>query len=204
MSDQTNQDDKINSLLTGLIIFLVLMVVWKCNTNNNYPSSGLKLSCGCHGDKCRCKGYSWKSKKNKHTGCSGGSRREPMNDGGTPSLAERERIASSSGSIAAEQGYSEGDNYSDEVVKNMGLEVGVGVSHKRYCDSLAFSGMPTGASSCTELEETGRSINTSNFVGLTARKFCRSRALAVPGSTARTTSSKDIIEHCNIGEDCLI
>ena len=121
-----------------------------------------------------------------------------------PTLAQREKIASSSGSTKAQQNFLAGDNYSDEVVKKMGLEVDVGVSHKRYCDSLAFSGMPTGASSCTELSEMGRSINTSNFVGLTSRKWCRSRALAVPGPTARTTSSKDIIENCGIDADSLI
>ena len=129
-----------------------------------------------------------------------------MKSGGNafPTLAEREKIASSSGSTKVEDELINGDNYSDEVVKKMGLEVDVGVSHKRYCDSLSFSGMPTGASSCSELEETGRSINTSNFVGLTARKFCRARALAVPSSSARTTSSKDIIENCGIDDNALI
>jgi hypothetical protein len=86
----------------------------------------------------------------------------------------------------------------------MSLEVEVGASHKRYCNSLSFAGLPTGSSACTELEETGRSINTSNFVGLTARKFCKARNLAIPAAYARTTSSKDIIEWCGIPDDSLI
>jgi len=120
---------------------------------------------------------------------------------GALSMAQREKIASGMGSTFPEDLLT--DNY-DDSVKKMGLETGVGASHKRYCDSLSFSGMPTGASSCTELEEIGRSINTSNFVGLTARKFCRARALAVPAPDARVTSSKDIIENCGIDDTDLI
>jgi hypothetical protein len=201
-------NDKIDSVLTGMIILLVLIVVWKWHQGSSY-GTGLKLSCRCSGGKCRCSGSTWGPAPRRPGGkaCSRPVRsREGMQDKREPfsSLAEREKIAASSGSTKVANDILSGGSYSDEAVKNMGLEADVGASHKRYCDSLSFSGMPTGASSCSELEETGRSINTSNFVGLTARKFCRARALATPGPTARTTSSKDIIENCGIDENDLI
>jgi hypothetical protein len=90
------------------------------------------------------------------------------------------------------------------VIQDMSLEDGVGDSHKSYCDSLSFAGLPTGASSCTTLEETGRSYGTADFVGLTARKFCKARQLATPGEDARVTPSQNITEWCDIGMDELV
>ena len=92
-------------------------------------------------------------------------------------------------------------DWQGSITKGMALEDGVSESHSRYCDSLSFAGMPTGASSCTTLEETGRSEGTANFVGLTSRKFCKARQYAAPGCDARQTPSHMPTEWCNIDED---
>lgn len=102
---------------------------------------------------------------------------------------------------AADQDLSD---WSGSVTKGIALEDGVSESHQRYCDSLSFAGMPTGASSCTTLEETGRSYGTSDFVGLTARKFCKARQIASPGCDARQTPSQNITEWCNVDMDELV
>lgn len=95
-------------------------------------------------------------------------------------------------------------DWSGSVTKGIALEDGVSESHQRYCDSLSFAGMPTGASACTTLEETGRSYGTSDFVGLTARKFCKARQLAAPGCDARQTTSQNITEWCNVDMNELV
>jgi hypothetical protein len=95
------------------------------------------------------------------------------------------------------------DDYS-AVIKDMSLETNVSESHKSYCDSLAFAGLPTGASSCTTLEETGRSYGTADFVGLTSRKFCKARQLATPASDSRRTPSHVSKEWCDIDMDELV
>ena len=95
-------------------------------------------------------------------------------------------------------------DWQGSITKGMSLEEGVSESHARYCDSLSFAGMPTGASSCTTLEENGRSEGTANFVGLTARKFCKARQLAAPGCDARQTPSHMPTEWCNIDMDGLV
>jgi hypothetical protein len=102
---------------------------------------------------------------------------------------------------AAEKNMSD---WSGSITKGIALEDGVSDSHQRYCDSLSFAGMPTGASSCTTLEETGRSYGTSDFVGLTARKFCKARQLASPGCDSRQTPSQNITEWCNIDMNELV
>jgi hypothetical protein len=207
-------NDQIDSVLTGVIILLVLIVVWKWVFTSPYKT-GFKLSCGCTGNICRCRGSAWGPVQQQPRRKSGGCNHNPRGNNinvenmhgrkeSFSTMEDRERIASSNGHYMNEEDLLLGGDYSGDSVKKMGLESDVGASHKRYCDSLSFSGMPTGASACTTLEETGRSINTSNFVGLTARKFCRARALATPSSTARTTSSKDIIENCGMDSESLI
>jgi hypothetical protein len=91
-----------------------------------------------------------------------------------------------------------------ESTKKMALEDTVGTSHQKWCDSLNFNGLSTGASSCTTLEETGRSYGTADFVGLTARKFCKARQMATPADDSRVTPSQSIEEWCHIAMDSLI
>jgi hypothetical protein len=67
-----------------------------------------------------------------------------------------------------------------------------------------MNGVPTGASSCTTLEETGRSYGTANYVGLTGPKWCKARQLATPAPDARVTPSQNIEEWCNIAMDALV
>ena len=94
-------------------------------------------------------------------------------------------------------------NY-QEATKNMGLESTVESSHKKWCDALSYNGISTGASSNTMLEETGRSYGTSDYVGLTSRKWCKARRLAKPADDSRVTPSSDVLEHCDISMDSLI
>lgn len=89
-------------------------------------------------------------------------------------------------------------DYSGDVVQKMALEPEVMNSQKDYVNGLGFAGLPTGASHETTLEEMGRSANTSNFVGLTARKWCKSRQLATPASDSRVVPTETIKEFCNI------
>ena len=88
--------------------------------------------------------------------------------------------------------------------EDIGVDQSVGDSHQDWCNSLTMNGVPTGASSCTTLEETGRSYGTSNFHGLTARKWCKARQLATPAPDARVTPSQNIKEWCDISMDELI
>lgn len=246
----------IDSILTGIIVLLVIVIVYRWHQSGSC-GSGIKLHCGCNAGRCVCRGVSWSSvprcpggsacacgcargqcscpstcmcqKKAAQRSLQNGARStlggaggagvaEGMNDVGLqgihpkadPSvaaydltLAERERIASSSGVTKVEQQYADGD-YS-QAVQAMALEADVGISHKRYCDSLSFAGMPTGSSSCTLLAEPdGRSVGVSSYVGLTRRKWCRARNLAIPAASARQTTSVDVIEPCGIGPDSLV
>jgi hypothetical protein len=211
---------QLDNVLTGVIIVLVMIVVWRWYSTSSSCGSGLRMTCGCKMGQCRCRGTSW--------GPSGGDMLQRTMTGATASKpAEKSKLAGlvaletagskegmtdpmeeriarvqNDGPIWRESEMVEGDF--DAAVKDMALEVSVDASHKRYCDSLSFAGMPTGASACTTLSEVGRSINTSNFVGLTARKFCKARNLAVPGESARGTSSWTADQYCDIQMDELI
>jgi len=93
------------------------------------------------------------------------------------------------------------------MTQSMALEQGSEgpkASHEKWVDSLIMNGMATGASSNTVLEETGRSYGSSDYVGLTARKFCKARQLAAPADDARQTTSYDSEEYCDIKMDELI
>ena len=95
-------------------------------------------------------------------------------------------------------------NYSGDTVQQMALEPEVLQSQKDYIDGLGFSGLPTGSSHETTLEETGRSYGTASFVGLSQRKFCKARQMAAPAPDARSVPSETIREWCNIDENELI
>jgi hypothetical protein len=89
-------------------------------------------------------------------------------------------------------------NYSGDTVQKMSLESEIYKSQSDYINGLGFSGLPTGSSHETVLEETGRSYGTADFVGLTARKFCKARQMATPAEDARTVPTETIKEWCNI------
>jgi hypothetical protein len=89
-------------------------------------------------------------------------------------------------------------NYSGDTVQKMSLESEIYKSQSDYINGLGFSGLPTGSSHETVLEETGRSYGTADYVGLTARKFCKARQMAKPDEDARTVPTETSKEWCNI------
>jgi hypothetical protein len=95
-------------------------------------------------------------------------------------------------------------NYSGDTVQKMALEPAVIKSQQDYLNGLGFSGLPQGSSQETVLEETGRSYGTADYVGLSARKFCRARQLVQQDPSARVVPSETIKEWCDIGMDELI
>ena len=124
----------------------------------------------------------------------GQRRREPMESTGKLDNAGNEIMDIGSEGLGAP---TPAGNY-QEATKNMGLEPSVESSHKKWSSALALNGMSTGASSSTMLEETGRSYGTSDYVGLTSRKWCKARRLAQPADDSRVTPSSDVLEYCDI------
>ena len=211
---------EIDSTLSGIIILLLIVVVWKWHSSSSCGDR-MKLSCGCQHGKCRCRGYSQRSVMR---GCPGGRGClcgcasgqcgcPPSCPCNKPRNGQRETKEgfTPKGAVAQVTGSGPNppvpsmttDNYG-EIIKDMSLEGGVADSHSRYCDSLSFAGMPTGSSACTQLEETGRSYGTANFVGLTQRKWCKSRALAKPAPDSRVTPTWESNEFCDIDMDELV
>jgi hypothetical protein len=103
-----------------------------------------------------------------------------------------------------EVGSPDSYSYSGDTVQKMALEPSIQQSQKDYIDGLGFAGLPTGSSHESVLEETGRSYGTSDFVGLTQRKFCKARQMAVPDENARTVPTSTTKEWCHIDMDELI
>lgn len=209
---------EIDSTLSGIIIILLLVVVWKWNESRaSCGKSGSRLSCGCNPGRCMCQGRSQgfvrpgncPGGRGCSCGCSLGRCGCPPNcscnsEGETEGFTPKDAVNRVTGSgPMPDTAATETNDYS-AAIKDMSLEAGVGDSHNRYCDSLSFSGMPTGSSACTELEETGRSYGTANFVGLTQRKWCKARNLAMPAEDARVTPSYNINEYCSLEMDALI
>jgi len=213
---------ELDNVLSGIIVLLLIIVVWKWyNGRSSCDESNMTLSCGCRKGYCRCRGMASVTLPQRGR-CPGGNKcgcgcpsgrcgcdnscpcqrdarlrassgREGMSND------EAERRVVSAGPIPP-AGDLFNQDYS-EVTKEMALESGSegpSASHKRWCDSLMLNGMATGASSCTILEETGRSYGTSDYVGLTARKFCKARQLAAPAEDARQTASHTNDEYCNV------
>jgi hypothetical protein len=190
--------EQFDNILTGIIILLVILVVWKWYGNRAGCGSGeIKLSCGCETGKCRCKGMT-------HT-------RQPRvdsNKGVKPKCKLSERMVGADGvpmnsnniitSAPTDTIDISTDNSYSEATQRMGLEQDVSDSHKRYVNDLYSSGLPTGASASSILEETGRSYGTADFHGLTARKWCKARQMATPAAGSRVVPSHDILENCNI------
>ena len=200
----------LDGILTGIIILLLVMVVYKWCGNRicrSKVTDYATCTCTCKGNVCHCA----KMKKSRCPGgckcgcppgqCKCGPGCKCMREGFEETGPDPAHVESSGPQPATAAEATQ--NYA-EVIQDMSLEAGVADSHKSYCDSLAFAGLPTGASSCTTLEETGRSYGTADFVGLTARKFCKARQLATPAADARVTPSQSITEWCDIGMDELV
>lgn len=191
----------VDSILSGVIVLLLIIVVWKWYSDSCDENS-MVMSCGCKKGRCRCRGVI-KTSVPIGGGCQGGiTGREGMSIGDIGDAINRVTGGGPSSSTAAQmtQDYS-------AMTQKMALEQGSEgpkASHEKWVDSLMMNGMATGASSNTLLEETGRSYGSSDYVGLTARKFCKARQLAAPADDARQTTSYDSEEYCNIKMDELI
>ena len=209
--NNTNYD----SILSGVIILLLIVVVWKWYSGKSKcGESTLTLACGCKNGRCRCRGRS-KISRMKPSVCPDS---DPSNYRSQYNNQESDREGLSnmknnsndsiiehitgSGPLSDSQSFVNNDY--QETTKKMALENNVSNSHQKWCDSLNFNGLSTGASSCTTLEETGRSYGTADFVGLTSRKWCKARQMATPADDARTTPSQDIQEWCNVALDAMI
>lgn len=220
-------DKEIDSVLSGIIILLLLIVVWKWHSgNSSCGQSNMTISCGCKLGRCRCRGMSNVSVMRRGR-CSGGNGCgcgcHPGRCGCTGNCGCQHNARSNvegmigdnvTGQYGVRHVTGSGANpvpasivtqdYSGTAIKGMSLENEVEDSHNTWCDQLSFAGMPTGSSSCTVLEETGRSYGTADYVGLTSRKFCKARQLAIPAPDARVTPSQSITEWCGVEMDELV
>ena len=189
--------EQFDNILTGIIILLVILVVWKWYGNNSECDSGeTKLSCGCNLGKCMCQ-----KARIHQSNAMGGNQRVSSRYSSEGMTDNRAIPMDSNGVITSAPtdsiDVSSNDSYS-ETTKNMGLEQEVSDSHKRYVNDLYSSGLPTGASAASILEETGRSYGTADYHGLTKRKWCKARQMATPADGSRVVPSHDILENCNI------
>jgi hypothetical protein len=190
--------EQFDNILTGIIILLVILVVWKSYSSKaDCGSEEMKLSCGCKESKCRCKGMS----RTRQSRGGGNNRVKPSCNHNEGMVGTDAVPMNSSGIITSLPtdtiDVNSDDSYS-EVTQRMGLEQEVTDSHERYVNDLYSSGLPTGASASSILEETGRSYGTADFHGLTARKWCKARQMATPAAGSRVVPSYDILENCNI------
>ena len=207
---------EIDNVLTGIIILLLIMVVWKrMKGNSPYKNdNSMYLPCGCRRGSCRCRervrtrqggGMCCRCNRSK-TRCLCGIRREGF-DG--KNVAENSCVQSCEPPIVGTPGYgpkivSDDGDFSGDVIQKLSLEPSILQSQKDYIDGFGFSGLPTGSSHDTLLCEVGRSYGTADFVGLTQRKFCKARQLATPAPDARFVPTATIKEWCDIGMDELI
>ncbi len=212
---------EIDNTLSGIIMILLLFVMWKWHINQtSCGSARIKMDCGCVPGSCRCKGYARIPRpvqQETHAEPAPEQTAEQPEDKSGGKLEYKETMTVENELARKIHGYKHvvepgpmpnpadfsTDDYESTTI-DMSLESGVEESHKRYCNSLSFAGLPTGSSSCTTLEETGRSYGTADFVGLTARKFCKARQLATPADDVRTTPSQSIVEWCDVDMDSLI
>jgi hypothetical protein len=189
--------EQFDNILTGIIILLVILVVWKWYGDKADCNSGeIKLSCGCKPGKCRCRGGSRVRMPGAGGSCNGQSAKKVENMVGPDGVpVDSKGIITTTPTDTIDPNTD--DSYS-EITKQMSLEQEVTDSHSRYVNDLYTSGLPTGASASSILEETGRSYGTADFHGLTARKWCKARQMATPGAGSRVVPSHDILENCNI------
>lgn len=206
---------EIDNVLTGIIILLLIIVVWKrINGNTSYMNnSNMYLSCGCKKGLCKCSERTRNPQNSmccmcnrSKTRCICRIRREGF-DAKNP--AENSCIQQCEPPSVGTPGYgpkivTDVGDFSGDVIKKMALEPNIIQSQQEYIDGFGFSGLPTGSSHDTLLEETGRSYGTADFVGLTQRKFCKARQLATPAPDARFVPTATIKEWCNVSMDELV
>jgi hypothetical protein len=173
---------EIDKLISGIIVLLLIVAVWKWYQDDMKPSkcrkSIVKGSCGCVKGKCRC------------------SSGDVVDGGGY-----------AGGKLIKPPEFEADDEASyDENLRKMALESAVSDSHKKYVKSLSFSGNPTGASHNTDNDGLGMSYGDGgNFHGLTMRKWCKARQMATPADDARVVPSSVIVkEDCYIGLNELV
>jgi hypothetical protein len=204
-----------DNVLSGVIVLLLIIVIykWYVSRTSCGNQSG-RLLCGCRRGYCKC-GRRPRMAGGCEIKCRGGYRcscgcppnrcrcsmgcvcRQSNREGLADPSAEARVTSSAPYDISGTQDYA-------EATKKMSLEQDVSDSHQKWCDALTFNGLSTGASACTTLEETGRSYGTSDFVGLTARKWCKARQLATPAPDSRIIPSQENMEYCNVQMDELI
>jgi len=183
---------EIDSVLSGIIVLLLIIVVWKWygGQSSMTPSSGTTMG-----------------RSQRHGASRVSTQRRGVHPGGRGGVSSGEippDVAKVIGSGPHPQPGSLSTQDWQSATADIGVDQSVGDSHQDWCNSLTINGVPTGASSCTTLEETGRSYGSSNFHGLTARKWCKARQLATPASDARVTPSHNTQEWCNISMDDLV
>jgi hypothetical protein len=189
--------EEIDNLLSSIIIVLLIVVVWKW-----YQGSGkcgqdsMTLTCGCKNSKCKCRGVARVSGRKLRQP----NIREHMDD--VPQKHDENKQIGTPGHEP--QVIPIDYDYSGDTVQQMALDPEVLSSQQDYLDGLGFSGLPTGSSHETTLEETGRSAGTSNFVGLNQKKLCKSRQMVTMGPNARTVPSETNEEWCDINENDFI
>jgi len=158
---------EIDKLLSGIIIILLIVVVWKWfQDRGSCSKSRLLLSCGCEHGKCRCRGVAQVPvpRANNSGGCQRPAiRKEYMTDAGAEVHGD----------------YS-------SVIEEMSLEDSVKESQGKYVESLEVNKLAQGASHNTIAEETGRSYGTADFHGLTQRKWDMVRCQTEVGDDARS------------------
>lgn len=165
-------------LLTSIIVVLLIVYVWNQYGSSICAKGQSTLKCGCKKNNCICSDVNT----------------EPMIDSCAPVC--RPPDIGTDGYMP--KVYATNQDYSGDTILDMALEPEVFNSQKLYINGDGFSGLPTGSSHETTLEETGRDPYTSNFVGLTQRKFCKARALAQPAPDARQVPTYEIKEWCDI------
>lgn len=190
-------EKEINDMLSGICIILVMFIIYKC-----LQSCGVTMfkTCGCGSKKCICNNKSYGMPPSNYQPVAGGVEVEDFD-----TCKESKIVPQQIGTPGYEPiTPSNTNNYSNDMVKQMSLEPEVIQSQSDYINGLGFSGLPQGASHETTLEETGRSYGTSDFVGLTARKFCKARQIAKPASDSRVVPTETIKEWCSVTMDEMI
>lgn len=222
--------EEIDNLLSSIIIVLLIVIVWKWyQRRGKCGQDSLTLACGCQNGQCKCRGV---ARMSAYRGCHGGmycscgcppgecrcgprcscqrASRAPMipQGGAVESMTSGCKNTCRAPKIGT-PGYEPEvvettADYSGDTVQQMALEPEVIKSQQDYLGGLGFSGLPTGSSHDTTLEETGRSYGTASFVGLTQRKFCKARQMATPAPHARSVPTETIKEWCNVDMDELV
>jgi hypothetical protein len=217
---------EIDSVLTGIIILLLIIVVWKWmkgksmyrNTNN------MSLACGCRNGLCRCRGRirkpniccgcnQYKSRClcgmgmhiDKENSCvKDAARNNGIKEAMANSCATTCEVPDIGTPGFQPKIVSDTGDFSGDTIQQLSLDPEIYNSQKAYIEGFGFSGLPTGSSHETLLSETGRSYGTANFVGLTQRKFCKARQMATPAPDARQVPTQTEQEWCHINMDELI